>query len=88
MVLACDVKSENLNAQPSTLENVAMNFKNKKLCFGQKSGQKKLKIRYLEIRLLTKKRPAKIKPRHVRGSNFLQKDRIEHSRKVIESLYM
>ena len=28
-VLAFDVKDENLNAQPSTLETVAMNFKNK-----------------------------------------------------------
>ena len=36
-VLASDVKGENLYAQPSTLETVAMNFENKKWCFGQKS---------------------------------------------------
>ena len=36
-VLAFDVKGENLNAQPSTVETVAMNFENKKWCFGQKS---------------------------------------------------
>ena len=36
-VLAFDVKGENLYAQPSTLETVAMNFENKKWCFGQKS---------------------------------------------------
>ena len=36
-VLAFDVKGENLYAQPSTLETVAMNFENKKWYFGQKS---------------------------------------------------
>ena len=36
-VLAFDVKGENLNAQPSTLETVAMNLKNHKRYFGLKS---------------------------------------------------
>ena len=63
-------------------ETVAMNFNKRK------SEEKKLEIRYLEIRLLTKKRPAKIKPRHVGGSSFLQKDRNGNTRKLNACQYM
>ena len=80
-VIAFDEKSENLNAQPFTLETVAMNFKNKKNVFWQK-----FKICYL--RHLAEKRPTKFKPSPVGFSSFLQKDCYIHAQKVNESQYV
>ena len=81
-----DEKDQNPKAQPSTFKIVALRIFWKIDIFGE--NPKKLKIRYLEIRCFIQKRSAKIKPRHLGCSSFLQKDRNGRTQKVNEFQYV
>ena len=64
-----DVNGKNPKVQPSTLKIVALRTFWKIINLGK--NPKRLKIRYLEIRLFIQKRPGKFKPQHIGCSGFL-----------------
>ena len=80
-----DVKDQNRKAEHSAFKIVALRgFW--KIDILEKI-HKKLKIRYLEIKLFIQKGSAKIKPRHFGCSGSLQKDRNGHKQKAKEFQY-
>ena len=61
--LVLDIKDQNAKAQPSTFKIVSLRGFWKVDIFDE--NKKRLKIRYLEIRIFIKKSSAKIQPRHL-----------------------